>query len=47
MKYKILKWMGCTIECEGLTINATHVKCLHEGLTIDQHLDGEEMALIV
>ena len=40
-KRKLSKWKGYTIECEGQTINATpHVKYL--GLTIDQHLDGEE-----
>ena len=45
-KRKLSKWKGYTIECEGQTINATpHVKYL--GLTIDQHLDGEEMALSI
>ena len=43
-KRKLSKWKGYTIECEGQTITATpHVKYL--GLIIDQHLDGEEMAL--
>ena len=38
------RWKGYNIECEGQTINATpHVKYL--GLTIDRHLDGEEMTL--
>ena len=45
-KRKLSKWKGYTIECEGQTINATpHVKYL--GLIIDQHLDGEEMALSI
>ena len=44
-KRKLSKWKGYTIECEGQTINATpHIKYLER--TIDQQLDGEEMALI-
>ena len=45
-KRKLLKWKGYTIEFEGQTINATpHVKYL--GLTIDQDLNGEEMAISI
>ena len=46
-KRKLSKWKGYTIKCEGqLAINATpHVK--YPGLTIDQHLGGEEMALSI
>ena len=42
-KRKLKNWEGYTIECDGQTIHATpSVKYL--GLTIDQYLNGDEMA---
>ena len=42
-KRKLKNWQNYTIECEGQVIQATpSVKYL--GLTIDQYLNGDEMA---
>ena len=42
-KRKFKNWEGYTIECDGQKIHATpSVKYL--GLTIDQYLNGDEMA---
>ena len=42
-KRKLKNWTGYTIECDGQTIHAApSVKYL--GLTIDQYLNGDEMA---
>ena len=43
-KRRLKNWTGHTIECDGQTIHTTpSVKYL--GLTIDQNLNGDEMAL--
>lgn len=45
-KRKLKLWQNYTIECEGQIIQSSpSVKYL--GLTIDQHLNGEEMALSI
>ena len=45
-KHKLKSWQNYTIECEGQIIHSTpSVKYL--GLTIDQYLNGEEMALSI